>query len=107
FYAAVATAVLVFASCRYATVAKLPPTLLPYVDNAMVGADFWTARLTAIKVIGKYLWLLVWPARLSCDYSFNHVSLSGWSDPAAWLAMAVITAILSTVVLRYRRDRPV
>ena len=49
--------------------------LARFGDNPLMSAGFWTARLTAIKVIGKYLWLFVWPARLSADYSYNAVPL--------------------------------
>jgi len=52
--------------------------LIDYNDNPLVGAGFWTARLTAVKVIGMYLWLFLWPARLSADYSYNAVPLFGW-----------------------------
>ncbi|MGA9624083.1 MAG: DUF1736 domain-containing protein, partial [Bryobacteraceae bacterium] len=57
--------------------------LARFGDNPLMSAGFWTARLTAIKVIGKYLWLFVWPARLSADYSYNAVPLVGW-QPADW-----------------------
>ena len=33
-----------------------------YVDNSLVKGDAFTARVTAIKIIGKYLALMVWPA---------------------------------------------
>ena len=50
----------------------------PFGDNPLVGAGFWTARLTAVKVIGRYFGLLLWPARLSFDYSYNENPLFGW-----------------------------
>ncbi|MGA2114901.1 MAG: tetratricopeptide repeat protein [Bryobacteraceae bacterium] len=54
-----------------------------FLENPLWSAGFWTARLTAFKVIGKYLWLFVWPAHLSPDYSYNAVPLFGW-HPAQW-----------------------
>jgi hypothetical protein len=71
-------------------------------ENPLISADFWTARLTAIKVIGQYLWLFVWPAHLSADYSYNAVPLFGW-HPAQWedakaviaLAVCLLAALLA------------
>jgi hypothetical protein len=51
--------------------------------------------LTAIKVIGKYLQLLVWPAHLASDRSYNQTPLSAWNDPAMWFALLAVVAILA------------
>jgi tetratricopeptide (TPR) repeat protein len=77
----------------------------------MVRASFWTARLTAVKVIGKYLWLFVWPVSLSADYSYNAVPLFGWrpsnwEDAKALVALAVCLCAGFLAVLlavRWRR----
>jgi tetratricopeptide (TPR) repeat protein len=57
--------------------------LIDFTDNPLVRAGFWTARLTAVKVVGAYLWRFLWPARLSVDYSYNAVPLFGWR-PSSW-----------------------
>ncbi len=104
-YAALA---LPFAAFFYLRGHLQTPMLVAFADNPLVGADFWTARLTAIKVVGKLLWLFVWPARLSADYSYNAVPLfgwgkSGWEDAQALLALAVcLGAALLAVVLALR-----
>jgi tetratricopeptide (TPR) repeat protein len=85
--------------------------VIEYTENPLVSAGFWTARLTAIKVIGKYLWLFVWPARLSADYTYNSVSLFGWrvwnwEDAKAIVALAVcLGAALLAVLLAVRWRR--
>ena len=76
-----------------------------------MSAGFWTARLTAIKVIGKYLWLFVWPARLSADYSYNAVPLFGWhladwEDAKALIALAVCLGAALLAVRWYRTRKP-
>ena len=79
-------------------------------DNPLLGAGFWTARLTAVKVIGKYLWLFIWPARLSADYSYDAVPL-GW-HPAEWgdaMALAALALCLGAALLAvrlYRTEKP-
>ena len=104
-YAAVAASLVVLAWARHAVLGSLPVPQPVYVDNPILGADFFTARLTAIKVIGLDLWLLLFPLGLSSDRSYNQVRLSAWSDPWAWVAMLVVVAILALAFARYRRDR--
>ena len=85
--------------------------VIEVTENPLVSAGFWTARLTAVKVIGKYLWLFVWPARLSADYTYNAVSLFGWrvwnwEDAKAIVALAVcLGAALLAVLLAVRWRR--
>jgi tetratricopeptide (TPR) repeat protein len=77
---------------------------LPFLDNPLRGMDFWTARFTAVKVIGMELALLVWPRNLAFDHSYNQIPAAGWRDPWAWLTLAVVVEIAVLVVARRRRD---
>ncbi len=85
--------------------------VIEYTENPLVAAGFWTTRLTAVKVIGKYLWLFVWPVRLSADYTYNSISLFGWrvwnwEDAKAIVALAVcLGAVLLAVLLAVRWRR--
>lgn len=84
--------------------------VLRFTDNALVGAGFWTARITALKVIGKFLWLFLWPARLSADYSFNAVPLFAWrpwslEDFKALIAIAACAGLIA-LAIRFRGRRP-
>ena len=80
--------------------------LVDFGDNPLAGAGFWTARITAVKVIGNLLWLFVWPARLSADYSYDAVPLFGWrldgEDAKAAIALAVWLCAAALAV-RWRR----
>jgi len=89
---------------RSAVMAASPPAEFPFTDNPIVGADWWTGRLTAIKVIARYLWLTIWPADLSCDYSFGQIPVAS-GDAADWLACVVVLAAAIAVVLLYRWNR--
>jgi len=86
-----------------------------FADNPLVNAGFWTARLTAVKIIGKFLWLFLWPARLSADYSYNAVPLFGWrmsnwEDAKALIALAVCLGaallVVSLAVCGHRTGKP-
>ncbi len=91
---------------------QLRPPELPFVDNPLVGTDFWTARITAIKVIGKYFWLLIWPQTLSCDYSFDQVPFVHWTfnsfeDLKALVALAIIILLIVVALRNYFRNKAV
>jgi hypothetical protein len=73
-------------------------------DNPLVNASFWTARLTAIRVIGQFLWLFVWPARLSADYSFQSIPLSNWNDIRVLITIGVC---LGGAILCRRVGKPI
>jgi tetratricopeptide (TPR) repeat protein len=91
---------------RTAVFAKLLTPEFPFWDNPLAGAGFWTAKLTAIKVIARYLGLLVWPAHLSCDYSYAQIPLATGS-PQDWLAWAVVALVAAAALLMFRFNRPV
>src|SRR5579875_3880528 len=79
-YASAALAIALFFAMRAAT---HPHFLINFQENPLSGAGFFAARLTAFKVIGKFLWLFVWPAALAADYSYNAVPVfgsGGWED---------------------------
>jgi tetratricopeptide (TPR) repeat protein len=80
------------------------PAEYPFVDNPIAGAGFWIGRLTAIKVLARYLWLALWPIKLSADYSYSEITLArgGIEDWVSWLA--VFGAIVLTVIL-WNRNR--
>ena len=92
---------------RAATFAHGGPMESPFVDNPVQGSGFLTGRLTAIKVIGKYIWLLLWPVRQSCDYSYNQVPLFDWrltrlEDWKALSALVCLFLLMAAAVALFR-----
>jgi hypothetical protein len=85
---------------RSVVLAAAGPASFPFVENPVIGADFWTAKLTAAKVLARYLGLLVWPARLSADYSYPQIPLASGSlqDWVSWTAVAVVAAAAITAL---------
>ena len=111
-YLAMVLPAAIFLLVRYAVLSRGPTIHFPFADNPLVGADFWTSGLTAIKVLGKQLWLLVWPVHLSPDYSYNQIPLFAWrlNTWEAWkvpVSAAVCLAAAAVAVLCYRRNKPV
>jgi tetratricopeptide (TPR) repeat protein len=108
---AYAAAALPFAVFFYLRSGLHTHMVIEFIENPLVSAGFWTARLTAIKVVGMFLWLFLWPAHLSADYTYNAVPLFGWrlsnwEDAKAIVALAVcLGAGLLGVLLAVRCRR--
>ena len=105
FYGAALAAWIVLFWMRNRVLSARPWPMLAYLGNPLLMADFWTARFTAIKVLGLQLWLMLWPVQLSFDRSFRQIAMSTAADPWAWLALFVLLGILAVVLIRYRQDR--
>ena len=109
-YVAVAVPCAVFLYLRAGVLAAVPSTAFPFGDNPLMGADFWTSRMTAFQVMGRYLGLLVWPARLSFDYSFNEIPLfgrgGGWQDMKAVLSLVVCVGAAAAALAGWKKRRP-
>jgi tetratricopeptide (TPR) repeat protein len=111
-YVALIPSLVAFGWARTAMFRKSRPVQMPFVDNPILGADFITGRMTAIKVFGSSLWLLLWPRNLSCDYSFNQIPLVNWrmNRPEDWqglAGMAALFALLALAVACWRLNRAV
>jgi tetratricopeptide (TPR) repeat protein len=80
--------------------------VFPYVDNPLLGAGFFSARLTAVKVLAKYLWMFIWPARLSWNYYYNEIPIARGTlqDRIAWI---VIATAIAGAWIAFRRNRAV
>lgn len=105
-YLAAALAIGIYLYVRAGVLAHLaatPPAA--FVDNPLVGGDFWTARFTALKVLGKDLWLLVCPIHLSADYSYNQIPLATWHDWRVLASLVVCAALTVGAVIGYRRQK--
>ncbi|MCX6627457.1 MAG: DUF1736 domain-containing protein, partial [Candidatus Solibacter sp.] len=80
------------------------PTVFPFYDNPIVGAGLVAGRLTAMRVMGNYVALMAWPARLSCDYSWAQIPLADGSA-ADWMGWMTLGAAAAAGVLLWRGNR--
>jgi tetratricopeptide (TPR) repeat protein len=94
-YAAAAIPCLIYLYVRSRVLAGSSYQATPFTDNPLLGAGFWSARMTAIQVIGRYFALLLWPARLSWDYSYNAIPLFGWGAHP-WEDLKAVAALLGS-----------
>ena len=91
-------------AARWRVLSLSLPAEFPFVDNPIVAADFVTAKLTALKVAARYLWLAAWPTGLSSDYSYPQIRLASGTaaDWAAWLTAATAVALIAICARRSR-----
>ena len=80
------------------------PKEVPITDNPILAAGFWPGRLTAIDILVRYLWLTVWPARLSADYSWNQIPIAQ-GTLRDWLALLLILALIPAMIPLFRWNR--
>jgi tetratricopeptide (TPR) repeat protein len=108
-YAAVVLAIALVLCLRPLVMTTLEDADQNATDNPIVMGDFWTGRLTAIKVLGYYLARFFWPARLSCDYSFDQIPLFSWGvsgdDRHFWLALVALAGLAAALVWGRTRHR--
>jgi tetratricopeptide (TPR) repeat protein len=103
-YGAASAALLIMAVVRWQVFAGAPWPEMPFGDNPLRLADFLSVRLTAIKVIGLELGLLVWPLGQAYDHSYNQIPISRLEDAGPWIALSVIVALVVVAAMRRRRD---
>jgi protein O-mannosyl-transferase len=77
---------------------------IPFIDNPAAAAGSLAGRLTALGTMGRYAALLMWPARLSADYSYDQIPvIHSWLDPWAMAGLLTVLAVLSgALLLRHR-----
>lgn len=74
------------------------------IDNFLTGAPDLIVRLaSAIFILGKYFFLLLFPHPLSFDYSFNTISLVSWTNPLVLLAFLFYVFITVYAFIRFRK----
>jgi Flp pilus assembly protein TadD len=76
------------------------------LENPLPHLDSPLGLVNAVKVCGLYLWLCVWPASLSADYSYNAIPLAdSLLDTGLGFALLAWLTLLGIAVRSFRRDR--
>lgn len=111
-YLAVALPLMLYFVLRARVLSQIPIVVNPFLENPLTGASFWAGRLTALKVLAKYLWLLLWPVGLSADYSYNQIPIfsgrfDSWESWKVVAALATWIAVLLVGIRAWRANRRV
>ncbi len=74
------------------------------IDNFLVGAQSFAERsATAFKVLGKYLWMLLYPHPLSIDYAYNQIPIVNWTSWKPIVSLLVYLGLAGIVIRRFRK----
>ncbi len=81
-----------------------PAAFTPFIDNPIAHQPFPGSMLTALAVLARYAGLLVFPARLSIDHSYNAIPTSGSILEVGPLAgLLIVAAAAAGIALAWRR----
>ncbi len=77
------------------------------VDNALANPalSFPSRIATAVLILGYYIKLLIVPAPLIADYSFNTIPFTAFSDPRVLLSLAVYIFLAAFSIRRFIKDQ--
>jgi hypothetical protein len=90
--------VMLWAVLRWRILGTMDVTYVPFADNPLIGAGLLDARFTALKVLGMYGGKMIWPVRLSCDYSYNQIPIvSAMSVSGVVVLLGVLGAVAGMV----------
>ncbi len=103
-WSAVAAPILLFLAVRSHVVVSTSADAFPFVDNPILGASFLQGRWTAVTVLGRYVALWLWPAKLSADYSFQQIPLATGAA-ADWLFTLLLIAAVAAAAASVRLGR--
>lgn len=78
--------------------------LVAHIDNPLAALPVQWRVLNALHVAWKYVGLQVYPAVLSCDYSFDQIPVFlSWSKALPWLGMTLL-AVAAWLWAGWRRN---
>ena len=85
---------------RHAVLGRITVVPPHFIDNPLAHADGYVRVLSAIKIAGLYLWLCLWPAKLSADYSYNAIPMVHSMFEPGFLLALIAWLVLLGLALR-------
>ena len=74
------------------------------IDNMLMAAPTEAVRLaTAIKILGLYLWKLIFPHPLMNDYSLNQISMVDFGNQWVWFSILIYLSLAFAMVKLWRK----
>jgi tetratricopeptide (TPR) repeat protein len=88
---------------RYLWLGQILVTDINFMENPLAFEPLYPRLLTASKILGKSVYLLVFPWKLTIDYSYNQVPVSRALLDIRVLFPALTTLLLFTAAFLFRR----
>jgi len=94
-----------YVSLRFAMFGRTPSDVYQLLQNPLDHLHGGAWALSALKMAGRYLWLTLWPAALSVDYSYNAIPMatSFWDLGVIW-ALCAWAGLLWLAAWSFKRD---
>ncbi len=78
------------------------------INNSLMSAHNEADRLaTTIFILGKYIWLLFVPLKLTWDYSYSQIPVVSFTSPEALISLAVYGGLIAYAIIRLQKKDPV
>ncbi|MBC8107708.1 MAG: DUF1736 domain-containing protein, partial [Anaerolineae bacterium] len=90
--------------------ANSTPPETPFLDNPIRGVNFFAGEVTALQVLARLWWILIFPKDLCADYSFNQVPTFGylstpWNNALGLLAAVLVISVFAYAIYLWKRNR--
>ena len=77
---------------------------ITFLDNPILAATSYGERVgTNVIALGLYLQTLVFPYKLSCDYSYNSIPVTGLGNPMVLLYLLVYAGLIFVAVKGFKK----
>jgi protein O-mannosyl-transferase len=99
-----AVAIVAFLFLREAVVQTTLPVIEPLYNSLLAIPSISHRIATAILIVGKYLWLLIFPHPLVWDYSYNQIPEAGWTNMYVILSLLICIALLTYAIIKLKEQ---
>jgi tetratricopeptide (TPR) repeat protein len=93
---------LLYIVVRFSVTGAAEGTITEVMNAPYVYATFVQKYATIILVLGKYLWLLLFPHPLTYDYSYNQIPYVDFANLLVWCSLLLHLGLLLWAVLGWR-----
>jgi hypothetical protein len=94
--------VLLYLIVRWLVLGQILVTEVNFMEVPTAFEPFWVRLFTGLKILGKYVSLLIFPWTLTIDYSYNQIPVSRTLMDLKVLVPMLLTVLSFTAAIRYR-----
>lgn len=97
----------IYSAIRWKLVGIAGDKITSVMDNPFLTVAISEKLATITSVMGKYLLLLIFPWKLSSDYSYNEIPVIGWGNSSVIISLLIYSSLLIYVVVVLSKTKPV
>ncbi|MFQ5334524.1 MAG: tetratricopeptide repeat protein [Flavobacteriales bacterium] len=96
---------LIYTGIRNAVLgAAINPKAVGVMDNMLTGIKDTADRFaTEVYLLGKHLFMAVFPHPLVCDYSIRQIPVQSFQHWEVWLSLFIFIAMITFILMRWKR----